>query len=242
MANDKEKLEFPVFFDDWQTNFWRYPITLGKYWHILTGSEQKVLDFIMRQCFGWGKQHDKISLSQFQNGIGKTNKGTGLSKGSVITAIKGLVDKKFIWVEKVNYRTSTYGLMVQELDKSGSKNKRSSSKSGPVTGTNLEYTIENNNKNSTKEKEIEAIFSFYQKHICSDIRLTDKTRKAINKRLEEFDIQDLRRAILAFSKNDWWMENYSYNILFFFKNEDQIIKWMNLQPSLKFKKEKLNEI
>lgn len=67
----------------------------------LTGSELKVLMYITRRTFGFGKKSDNISLNQIANGIIKKDgavldKGTGLSKTQIINAINKLVDKNII--------------------------------------------------------------------------------------------------------------------------------------------------
>ncbi|MDD5639279.1 MAG: replication protein [Candidatus Pacebacteria bacterium] len=93
--------------------FWMYPRIMDDYWQCLNGSEQKVLDFILRHTLGFGKNTDQISLTQLERGVGKLDKGTGLSRPSIIKAIRGLIDKGFI--EKVNTkRTNIYKLVVKE--------------------------------------------------------------------------------------------------------------------------------
>ena len=67
----------------------------------LTGSELKVLMYITRRTFGFGKKSDNISLNQIANGITKKDgtildKGIGSSIRHVQRAIKGLVDKNII--------------------------------------------------------------------------------------------------------------------------------------------------
>ena len=67
----------------------------------LTGSELKVLMYITRRTFGFSKRSDNISLNQIANGIIKKDgtvldKGTGLSKTKIISAINKLVDKGII--------------------------------------------------------------------------------------------------------------------------------------------------
>jgi len=64
----------------------------------LSGSELKVLLYVIRRTFGFKKDSDHISLSQMVNGITKKDgsvqdKGTGLHKDSVIKAVKSLVSK-----------------------------------------------------------------------------------------------------------------------------------------------------
>ena len=94
--------------------FWLYPRIMDDYWQYLNGSEHKVLDFILRHTWGFGKDADRISLTQLEHGVGKLDKGTGLTRPPIIKAIKGLVAKGFI--EKVNTeKTNIYKLVVREI-------------------------------------------------------------------------------------------------------------------------------
>ncbi|MFA5431676.1 MAG: replication protein [Candidatus Paceibacterota bacterium] len=93
--------------------FWMYPRVMDNYWQYLNGSEQKVLDFILRHTWGFGKDTDQISLTQLEHGAGKLDKGTGLTRPSIIKAIKGLITKGFI--KKVSTKkTNIYKLVVKE--------------------------------------------------------------------------------------------------------------------------------
>lgn len=93
-TNNQEK--FPGFPPEPITNFWSYPKILNGFWHSLTSSEQKVLDYILRRTWGFDKNLDEISLSQLERGIKNLDKGTGLSRPTIIKSIKGLVAKGFI--------------------------------------------------------------------------------------------------------------------------------------------------
>lgn len=67
----------------------------------LSGTELKVLLYIVRHTIGYKKDFDNISLSQICYGIkyrsGEiVDKGTGLSKQSAITALKNLVERGII--------------------------------------------------------------------------------------------------------------------------------------------------
>ena len=67
----------------------------------LSGSELKVLLYIIRRTFGWKKDTDNISLKQMVEGIRKADgsildSGTGLSKPTVTKAVKTLVQKNVI--------------------------------------------------------------------------------------------------------------------------------------------------
>ena len=71
----------------------------------LTGSELKVMLYIVRRTFGFGKDADAISLSQITNGIRKRNgqlldRGTGLSRKSAYKAIQSLEERGVIKVDR----------------------------------------------------------------------------------------------------------------------------------------------
>lgn len=77
---------------------------LDNYMAELSGAEWKCLSYLARRTFGFQKRADKISISQFQNGMKDKNgkqldKGTGLSNRVVIASLKKL--------EKIGLITST---------------------------------------------------------------------------------------------------------------------------------------
>lgn len=80
--------------------FFMYPMELEDFWWALSGSEQKVLDFILRKTYGWQQQGDFIAHSQIV-------KGTGLSRSQVKISLKSLEKKKFIAVTP-RYRKPSY--------------------------------------------------------------------------------------------------------------------------------------
>jgi phage replication O-like protein O len=78
----------------------------------LSGAELKVLLYIIRRTFGFKKQADAISLNQIMNGITTNNgrvldRGTGLSESTVLSALKGLIQKDVIVAER--RRSATKG-------------------------------------------------------------------------------------------------------------------------------------
>lgn len=97
---------FPGFPKNIKKGFFMYPTVLDNYWCTLEGSEQKVLDYILRQINGWGKKSDKISLSQFAKGNGKNTKGAGISETQAAAALKALELKGFITVERRARKTN----------------------------------------------------------------------------------------------------------------------------------------
>jgi hypothetical protein len=68
---------------------------------VLSGSELKVLLYIIRRTFGFKKPSDNISLSQITDGIVRADgtrldSGTGLVKSTAALALKGLAEKNII--------------------------------------------------------------------------------------------------------------------------------------------------
>lgn len=101
--------------EDFTKAYFKYPRMLEGYWHLINGSEDKVLLFILRQISGFkDKTEDAISLSQFVGGIGIQNKGTGMSRTQVRRAIAGLEEKGFIVVTKRPGRATMYRLRYAE--------------------------------------------------------------------------------------------------------------------------------
>ena len=86
----------------------------------LKESELRVLLYILRRTFGFGKSADAISLSQLTKGI-KTRDGrildygTGMSRKAVIAGVKGLVNKGIITVERRRTEKGDTGTNVYKL-------------------------------------------------------------------------------------------------------------------------------
>jgi chemotaxis protein histidine kinase CheA len=79
---------------------------------VLTGAELKVLLYICRRTFGFKKESDNISLNQMLNGLVKKDgtrldNGTGLSKPTLLKALRDLQDKGII--ESTRRSSDTYG-------------------------------------------------------------------------------------------------------------------------------------
>jgi phage replication O-like protein O len=126
--------------------FTQTPNDLFDHWlPLLTEAELKVLLVIMRKTFGWNKQRDFITNSQFVQ-------LTGLSKPSVIAAIKTLQEKGLVLREikgKFGNEESYYELIVDDSNNSeGVKNVNPPSKESlppPVKN----FNPQNNSLNNT---------------------------------------------------------------------------------------------
>lgn len=115
-------------------NFWSYPKDMNGFWHTLTGSEQKVLDYILRHTWGFDKTEDEISFTQLEKGIKGFDMGTGLSRRTIITAINGLIKKGFI--KKKKGKHANCYVLVQNLHHPSAKNTL-------VGGAKSKHTIDN---------------------------------------------------------------------------------------------------
>src|SRR6516225_8207638 len=73
-------------------------VILDQWMAELSGAEFKVLLYIARRTYGFGKESDNISLTQLASGIRRRNgtqldRGTGLSRSGVKAACNGLIEK-----------------------------------------------------------------------------------------------------------------------------------------------------
>ncbi|MFC1630249.1 hypothetical protein ACFL06_01805 [Patescibacteria group bacterium] len=118
MENNNQK--FPGFPLKPIKNYWEYPRVMNGYWNQLTGSEQKVLDYILRHTWGYKKTADFISYSQFMKGITKRD-GTVLDRGcgikstkTLARALRGLEAQGFVETVKNVGRTVFYKLRINQ--------------------------------------------------------------------------------------------------------------------------------
>ena len=149
--------KFPGFPKDPTANYWRYPKALNGWWHLLTGSEQKVLDYILRHTWGFQKTSDKIAYNQFIKGVKNCDKGCGIKSSATLSkALSGLERKGFITIKggqktgKLNVYSLAFG-RVEPLQKL----KRGSLETKEVTSLETKHTIKDktiNNINNTHEQ------------------------------------------------------------------------------------------
>lgn len=116
MTENNRVRRFPGFHRTYHRDYFTYPMVLEEYWHDLSGSEQKVLDFILRQTIGFRKTSDCISFNQFSNGLGRRNRGTGLSRSQVRRAMTSLEEQGFIRIVRVQGRPCTFNLVLDESE------------------------------------------------------------------------------------------------------------------------------
>ena len=134
----------------------------------LTCAELKCYLFVVRKTKGWNKESDSISVSQFME-------VTGLSNRSVITACESLVEMGLLERSGGERKLNTYSVKAFEMSQTGEKS--SSDKTGENfsqtgeksssdlvkkvhTQNNNKNTIQNNNKKNTKKSVLELLADF----------------------------------------------------------------------------------
>jgi len=148
--------KFPGFSQNPYKDWWPYPKELSQWWCKLTGSEQKVLDYILRHTLGFQKTFDAISYRQFTNGVRNCDKGCGIKSTATLSkAFSGLTKKGFITTiggrttgQPINYRL-VYKTKEKE-DEGLSKLKSRSLKSKQVGSLETKDTINSNSINNTQ--------------------------------------------------------------------------------------------
>lgn len=107
-ADTKSSLKFSGYF---APNYTPVPDQLfDEHLHLLSGAELKVLLYICRRTFGFKRGSDNISLNQMLSGIVKKDgtrldHGTGLSKSTLLKAIKSLVEMNLVVSEQRSSET-----------------------------------------------------------------------------------------------------------------------------------------
>jgi hypothetical protein len=135
----------------------------------LSESELKVLLYVVRRTFGFGKSADAISINQMINGIttreGRVlDRGTGLSRSSVRRGVAGLVEKGILVVSKMmseegDYETNIYQLRFKRAQGVGSYSNHPAEGVVPASNhpdLNLGLGVEpNSNPQQTVEQQTE---------------------------------------------------------------------------------------
>nr|DAX41007.1 MAG TPA: replication protein O [Bacteriophage sp.] len=165
----------------------------------LTGAELKCYLLVVRKTKGWNKEIDSISIGQFME-------VTGLSNRSVITACDSLVEKGLLVRSGGERRLNTYSVKSFNISQTGEKSssdktgenisqtgeKRSSDLVKKVhTQNNNKNTIQNNNKKNTKKSESDLLAEFgIVGQLAEDFL---KLRKAKNAPITETALKGFQR-------------------------------------------------
>lgn len=220
---------FSGFPPEMRRNFWMYPRVMDAYWHQLSGSEQKVLDFILRRTWGWEKVSDCISLSQFAKGGGNIGNGTGLSQRQIVTAVQKLESKGYIHVKRQIGRINEYRLVMQEMQRS---NKEISQVPGALPANAGVQKLQTTVDNIPIEEAIERMYTLYSKIIRPGQRLTRNARASLKARFTEYHPNELLAALKNARDSDYWSDIAKTNtIAWFFGSEERIATFLALGPN-----------
>jgi hypothetical protein len=118
----------------------------------LTCAELKCYLFVVRKTKGWNKESDSISVSQFME-------VTGLSNRSVITACESLVEIGLLERSGGERKLNTYSVKAFEISQTGEKSSSDLVKK-VHTQNNNKNTIQNINKKNTKKSESDLLAEF----------------------------------------------------------------------------------
>jgi len=143
------KLKFPGFPEKPKENYWQYPQIMNGFWHTLSPTEQKVLDYILRHTWGWQKTSDYIAYNQFKNGILNCDKGIGIKSNTTLNkALKGLERKNMIKITSGKKKgiPNLYSLVLIEGSQIMDRGSVKAGKGGSVKdGHTINNSINNNN-------------------------------------------------------------------------------------------------
>lgn len=118
----------------------------------LTCAEFKCYLFVVRKIKGWNKELDSISVSQFIE-------VTGLSNRSIITACESLVEIGLLERSGGERKLNTYSVKAFDFSESGEKSSSDLVKK-VHTQNNNKNTIQNNNKKTTQKNSLDLLAEF----------------------------------------------------------------------------------
>lgn len=147
----------------------------------LTGAELKVLMYVIRRTFGFKRDSDHISLSQMVQGITRKDgsvldRGTGLTKESVIKAARTLVDKGILVRTRVTsvdkgFESTEYSLKMAQFSPMSEKLTRGlvgQTRQALVKSSDIQETVKQET-DITLEKHIHRPLTDEQQAMVSEI-------------------------------------------------------------------------
>ncbi len=227
---DKHEDKFPGFPPEPVTNYWPYPKALNGWWHALTPTEQKVLDYILRHTWGFNKTADAIAPSQFLRGITKrdgtvVDKGTGIKDEKTIRkTLKGLECKGFIVHKPITGEQNIYQLtinpsqemvVVPENGTTGVPIIVTRPSSQTLVPTIKDVTIKDNNTIPASQEskiifkdEIKMLIEYMSLKLgCKFPNYGKQAKYAKSMLCALYGVDDIKWAIDVMMKNKWWVEH-----------------------------------
>jgi DNA-binding transcriptional ArsR family regulator len=163
-------------------------------------AETKCLLYIFRRTYGFQKESDKISLTQFETGMKNRDgevldKGTGLSRKSIFQALQNLSDKGIVIVDKQGNINRYFLNLATEL---GTQVYQGRYVSTPELGTQV--NIQKKEKESIQKKEdlsplFETIWNLYNFKKGKKKALTKFETIAKNSSNFQLLVENMKKAI-----------------------------------------------
>ena len=178
----------------------------------LKSSELKIFMLICRKTFGYQKCIDSISLSQM-------TKHTGLTKSTVIEAVRGL-EKKDIIQKHTDKRTHQYSIKIEPLTtSSGPKNEPTKvqnsdpwmvqkSDTQKKASKQKEKNTTTNSSSEFSEEIVEVIGCWNQLFEGKIMNMDDKVVSMVRDAMQKFTVEQLCKAMKNRSEASYYREQH----------------------------------
>lgn len=194
--------------------------------------QYRVLWVIWRKTYGWHKESDFISLTQFERlcrldrrNLYRTIKELEGMNMIIVTRVRG----KNLYRFNMNYDQWNIKCSVKKDAGVNSDCREVSVRTPNAVSLNTHTNVEGNKETiQKKDKYLKIIFDYYCQKI-KKLRIWDKKRKdMIRSRLKKWTVDDLKQAIDGVAKSKWHMENGQNSFELIFRNDKQVEKYVNL--------------
>jgi phage replication O-like protein O len=188
-------------------NFTQVPNELLDNIHLFSGAEVRILVVICRQTFGWHKDKDKISLTQFE-------KKTGLSRPSINSNLKSLESQRVIKkysgsINSYEYITVVNSVNYKDESLVNSINQTSKLSLPPlVNSVNTQKKLDKRKytKEKNAEKSAKFVVEYFNKISGKKIKLSKQRARHINATLESVSLKELCYSIHNLIRDKWSIE------------------------------------
>lgn len=171
----------------------------------LSPAEFKVFIVVCRKTIGWHKLTDEISITQFMEITGLSNKG-------VINAIRSLESQGLIIATRRDRKCTEFTINYESSEISSSE---ASEVSSPT-------------KENSLNKDYIQFVTLWNQLFDTNLRITEGKRRQINARLNRFSEDELKQALKNRSQNDWIMQSkYKGEWDSFWRNDEKVERYLN---------------
>lgn len=172
-------------------------------------AELKVFLYVLRRTYGFHKKTDKISLTQFENGIEGLDSGTGLARKSIYHALELLVEKKLVIINKTG-RINSYSLYLDSDLSLGTQSTQTRYVKYPKVGTQSnpqkkeKESIQNKDSESELSQDISLIIKEFEKvnPACKSMYGNTTQRKNCKELIETYSLEKVLQVINLLPKTN----------------------------------------